>query len=342
MAARKPIRRKGASRLPGEMAFWLVLALAIIVGGGSALRGVPSLARLLVPPGLMAAEAESAAPSRDVSLTVHVAANASPYKPQVLTPVAAHGFPAWLLDRIRDWHGTRLAPPARLPAIAIVIDDLGADAAAAHRAMALPEAVSLSFLPYPDETPKLAREAMRCGHQILLHMPMEPEGNDNPGPNALTTNLDASEITRRLDWALQRVPGYSGINNHMGSLFTQDRAGLVPVMERLSDLHVFFLDSRTTPKSVAVPLARMFGVASAGRDVFLDDVETRPAILAQLAQTETRAREYGVAIAIGHPHEVTLDTLAAWAKDLRGFRLVPVSVALRMKTEVEAKRVSFK
>lgn len=325
------------------MAFWLVLALAIILGGGSALRGAPALARLLVPPGLIAAEAGDAAPSRDVSLPLRVTANASAYQPQVLTPVASHGFPAWLMDRIRGFRGGKSAPlPAQLPAIAIVIDDVGADVTAAHRAMALPQAVSLSFLPYPDETPVLAHEAVRRGHQILLHMPMEPEGNDDPGPNALTTNLDAREITHRLDGALARVPGYSGINNHMGSLFTQDREALVPVMERLSDLHVFFLDSRTTPKSAVVPLARMFGVASAGRDVFLDDVETRPAIMAQLAETEARAREEGVAIAIGHPHDVTLAALADWTRQLRGFRLVPASVAIRMKTEEEARKFSAK
>ena len=343
MTAKKPIRPKDTSRLPGEMAFWLVLALAIVVGGGSALRGAPALARLLVPPGLMAAQAENASPARDVSLAIRVAANASPYSPQVLTPVASRGFPDWLMERIRDLRGELSSPPpARLPVIAIVIDDVGADAAAAHRAMALPKPVSLSFLPYPDETPKLAREAVRSGHQILLHMPMEPEGNDDPGPNALTTNLDAHEIIRRLEWALARVPGYSGMNNHMGSLFTQDRAALVPVMERLADLHVFFLDSRTTPKSAVVPLARMFGVASAGRDVFLDDVETKPAIMAQLAETEARAKEQGVAIAIGHPHQVTLDALAAWTRELHGFELVPVSVAIRFKTEEEAKRISAK
>jgi polysaccharide deacetylase 2 family uncharacterized protein YibQ len=338
------IRRKvrDASRVPGEIAFWLVLVLAVAVGGGSVVNGAPALADLLVPPGLMAAEAQSARPASDVSLPVQLAANTNPYTPQVLTPVPAHGFPDWLMESIRRFRGEIAPAPARAPEIAIVIDDVGADVPAARRAMALPSAVSLSFLPYPDETPALAREAVHRGHQILLHMPMEPEGSDDPGPSALLTSLDAAEITRRLDGALSRVPGYSGVNNHMGSLFTQDRAVLIPVMERLADAHVFFLDSRTTPKSVAVEVARMFGVASAGRDVFLDDVETREAIMAQLSETEARAREQGVAIAIGHPHAVTLDALADWTRNLRGFELVPVSVAIRLKTEIEAKKISDK
>ncbi|HUJ02350.1 MAG TPA: divergent polysaccharide deacetylase family protein, partial [Rhizomicrobium sp.] len=336
MALRKLIRRfPDASLAAGEIAFWLVLALAIAVGGASVVRGAPVLADLLVPPGLMAAEASGESPAHDVALPVEVA-NASLYSPQVLTPVASHGFPDWLAERVRQLRGGKPAvPPARMPAIAIVIDDVGQDADAAARAIALPKPVSLAFLPYPEETPSLARAAVRAGHQILLHMPMEPEGNADPGPGALLTSLNADQITGRLDLALARVPGFSGINNHMGSLFTQDRAALAPVMKRLSDLHVFFLDSMTTPKSEGTQTARLFGVASAGRDVFLDDVETAPAIAAQLAETEAHARADGVAIAIGHPHAVTLDALAEWTKNLRGFRLVPVSVAIGLKSEIE-------
>ncbi|HEV2562400.1 MAG TPA: divergent polysaccharide deacetylase family protein [Rhizomicrobium sp.] len=341
MAHRHPIRSKKPDA--GHVAFWLVLALAIGVGGGSALSGLPALAGLLIPPGTMAAQAQGDLPLPEVSLPIRVAANTGFYSPQVLTPVSAHGFPDWLLQRMGLM---RSAPPAAPvpphPAIAVVIDDLGADVPATRRAMALPRAVNLSFLPYPENTPMLAREAGRRGHQILLHVPMEPEGRDDPGPNALRADLGVGEISRRLNWALSRVPGYSGINNHMGSRFTQDRTALVPVMERLADAHVFFLDSRTTPNSVVVSVARIFGVPSAARDVFLDDIETRDAIAAQLAETEARARANGVAIAIGHPHAVTLDMLAAWSAriEARGFQLVPVSVAIRMKSERDTRSLA--
>ena len=92
--------------------------------------------------------------------------------------------------------------------------------AATRRAIALPKAMTLSFLPYGDDTPALARAGGRAGHQVIVHVPMEPEGREDPGPMALRTDLSAGENLRRLDWALSRVPGHVGINNHMGSRFT--------------------------------------------------------------------------------------------------------------------------
>lgn len=218
-----------------------------------------------------------------------------------------------------------------LPVIAIVIDDLGADVEGTRRAILLPAPVTLSFLPYPDETPRLARAAASRGHEILVHVPMQPEGRENPGPEALLTGLAPAEIKRRLDWALGRVPGFSGINNHMGSRFTADRDALAPVMEVLSERHIFFLDSRTTAATVVVPSAHAMGVESAGRDVFLDDEESSGAVAAQLALTEHVARQQGVAIAIGHPRAATLATIDSWATHLKGFALVPVSAAIARK-----------
>ncbi|MGD0143523.1 MAG: divergent polysaccharide deacetylase family protein [Rhizomicrobium sp.] len=336
---RKAFRQHVAPR-GADIAFWLVLVLALIGGGARAVSGLPALASVLIPPGLFAAEANDEARASDVTIAVSSPVQPSSFVPEVLEPVTEHGFPDWLLEHGKDGEvEARLTPPAlvahRAPEIAIVIDDLGADGADTRRAIGLPDAISLSFLPYPDATPGFAREAVRGGHQILVHVPMEPDGSDNPGPNALTTGLSTAEILRRLDWALSRVPGYSGINNHMGSRFTADHAALMPVVEALADKHVFFLDSRTTPDTIVVPLARAFGVASAGRDVFLDDEQAAGAVDRQLVALEARAREQGVAIGIGHPHAVTLAALETWTKQAaaRGFVLIPVSAAIRLKTE---------
>jgi uncharacterized protein len=324
------IPRRADATLQGA-AFWLLLSLAVGVGGMRALSGLPLLLNMLVPPDLMAAQAESAS-SNGVSMKLHERFPVSAYAPQWLTPVGRQPMPDWLAARIRVGQGSAMAvEPPHAPVIAIVIDDLGDDYAATRRAIALPKAVSLSFLTYPATTPELARAARAIGHQILAHVPMEPEGTADPGPNALLTALPKAELLRRLEWGLARVPGYSGINNHEGSRFTADRAALVPVIEALADRRVFFLDSRTTPASVVVPMARALGVASAGRDVFLDDDASPQAVSAALARVETLARRDGVVIAIGHPHAATLAALAAWCAH-RG-DLVPVSVAIRLKTE---------
>lgn len=349
-AIRRSGRRAGRQDLrPAEAAFWLILVLALTLGGARARDGFPVLVGIFLPSGIMEAQADVQGPSQRIVLPVHLPGATNFYAPQVLTPVPAHGLPDWLVMRARYAHLSSATPtatmtPAAAPAIAIVIDDLGPDAGGALKAIALPQQVTLSFLPYGEETPSLARAAGRAGHQVMVHAPMEPEGAEDPGPMALRTDLSASENLRRFDWDLSRVPGFAGINNHMGSLFTQDRAALIPVMERLEGHGAFFLDSRTTGSSIAIPLARAFGVASAGRDVFLDDVESRGAVESQLAEVERIARETGVAIAIGHPHEVTLRALQVWTAyaSARGYRLIPVSTAIRLKTEQEAMKLAAK
>jgi polysaccharide deacetylase 2 family uncharacterized protein YibQ len=326
-----------------EAIFWLVLALAVALGGRYALAGMPMLMSALVPPELMAAEAGP--PTKAVAaFPITVRADSGLYAPRVLA--AGPGFPQWLEARVAFAKTAGVSQPGvvprPVPAIAIVIDDLGADGVGTRRAIALPREVSLSFLPYPAAAPQFTREALHAGHQILVHVPMEPDGRTDPGPNALLTSLDAPTNNARLDWALSRIPGFSGINNHEGSRFTADRAALIPVMEYIADRHIFFLDSRTSAHTQVVTLARAFGVASAGRDVFLDDTISPQAIAAQLARAETIAREQGVVIAIGHPHPATMDALAHWTAQAvaRGYELVTASEAIRLKTERDVRSLS--
>jgi polysaccharide deacetylase 2 family uncharacterized protein YibQ len=143
--------------------------------------------------------------------------------------------------------------------------------------------------------------------------------------------MTGDEITHRLDWAFARVPGFDGINNHMGSRFTADRASLIPVMRVLAARQIFFLDSRTTAKTQIISLAASYGVATASRDVFLDDETTSSSVSDELWQTEARAREQGIAIAIGHPHPPTLAALEAWTKGLSARRFVLISVGDAIK-----------
>jgi uncharacterized protein len=316
----KPIRkarRRGPSREVlriADGAFWVVLVFAVSFGAGRLASGFPHLIGLFVAPDAIAAQAS--VPPTDQTIRMSLA---SQDVPAIRTAIATD-------DVIQP-------PPvaAGPPSIAIVIDDLGADAEHTRRAIALPPFVALSFLPYPEDTPRLAREARRGNHEILVHVPMEAVGAQNPGPMALTTGLPPDEIVRRLDWALARVPGFSGINNHEGSRFTADHTALAPVMQRIAERHVFFFDSKTTPDSQVASVAHAYGVASASRDVFLDDVDNIDAVDAQLHALEKRAREQGIAIAIGHPHEITLDAVAYWAAHQTGFKLVPLSEAIRLK-----------
>ncbi len=316
---RSPLNRPARRGL--EAVFWITFALAIGVGGPGALAGLPKLGDLITPPTVL--EAQASAQARNAVSLPLIHAPATP-----AVPNAAKEIPAPPKEVAK--------PKPLLPAIALVIDDMGNDVAQNRRAIALPRAVSLSFLPYPVETPMLSQEAKRAGHEILVHVPMEAvRDRDGSLAHALRRDLSPDENVRRLDAALLRVRGYSGINNHEGSVFTADRQALVPVAEALYGRGVFFLDSRTTPVSQVVQVSRAFGVPSSDRDVFLDDDQSAASVAVQLKELEKTARLNGVAIAIGHPHPVTLDLVSRWCAEQHGFRLIPVSTAIRLKTEWE-------
>ncbi len=220
------------------------------------------------------------------------------------------------------------APPTgQKPMIAVIIDDMGLRKAASSRAIRLDRAFTLSYLPYASGIQAQVDQARTAGHEILVHMPMEGKSGADPGPKAMLTSLAPEELQTRLAWNLSRFTGYDGVNNHMGSAFTADEKDMTMVMNRLHNDGMFFIDSRTTPHSTARSLAVGLGMAYAERDVFLDNDQDAGYVAVQLAETENLARRHGSAIAIGHPHDVTLDTLEAWQKTLaaKGIDLVPVN-----------------
>lgn len=225
----------------------------------------------------------------------------------------------------------------RDPMIALVIDDLGPNRKRALRAFNLKAPLTLSFLPYARDLRALVARARAMGHEILMHIPMEPleASRHDVGPNALLVDLDRRELVRRLNWNLNRFSGYVGINNHMGSRFTADRTAMTRVMREIKDRGLLFLDSWTTPDSLGTRLAGRFGVPHVGRDVFLDNERSADDVARQLDLAERIARRDGVAVAIGHPHSQTLAALERWIEGLgqRGITLVPVSTVAALREE---------
>ncbi len=217
------------------------------------------------------------------------------------------------------------------PTITVVLDDLGVDRKRTARAIGLRAPLTLSFLTYASGLERQAASARALGHELLVHVPMEPVGkNVDPGPNVLITGMDRDAILRRLDWGLNRFSAYVGVNNHMGSRFTADRDGMAVVMAELKRRGLLFLDSRTTRATVGPALAREYEVPLAQRNVFLDNVNTLAAVNARLEETEELARRRGFAVAIGHPRDATLQALEMWLAALpgRGFVLVPLSAII--------------
>ena len=219
------------------------------------------------------------------------------------------------------------------PLIAIVIDDVGLDRPRSRRAWELPGPLTMSFLPYAKDLRDQAKAARARGHELMLHLPMEPNGRNDPGPNALLVSLTDAELRQRTNAALDSFDGYVGANNHMGSRFTAFRPGMETVMRQFKSRGVMFLDSRTTAQSVGDQTAQEMGVPSIVRHVFLDDEETLEAVRRKLAEAEAVARRQGFAVAIGHPHDVTLQALAEWLPTVqgKGLALAPSSAVLRKR-----------
>ncbi len=116
------------------------------------------------------------------------------------------------------------------PLVAIVIDDVGLDRPRSRRAWELPGPLTMSFLPYAKDLREQARAARAQGHELMLHLPMEPNGRSDPGPNALLVSLSDAELRQRTAAALDSFDGYVGVNNHMGSRFTAFRPGMETVL----------------------------------------------------------------------------------------------------------------
>ncbi|HIB19662.1 MAG TPA: divergent polysaccharide deacetylase family protein, partial [Alphaproteobacteria bacterium] len=128
------------------------------------------------------------------------------------------------------------------PIIAIVIDDLGMQLALTERAIGLDPFVTLAFLPYASDVVSQVALARSAGHEVLLHMPMEPlSGSNDPGPNALYVDLEFREMLRRLRWAFDQIPHAVGLNNHMGSKFTADENAMATVIGEMKSRDLIFL-----------------------------------------------------------------------------------------------------
>lgn len=196
------------------------------------------------------------------------------------------------------------------PELAIIVDDLGSDRAAAEAIFALDYPLTLSVLPNHEHSSEIAKEAQRRGYQVMLHLPMQSVAGEKPEPEELRPGMPAEEVSALLDQFLGSIPGAVGVNNHQGSQATADTALMDELMPALHDRHLFYVDSRTTAETVAYDTAQSFGVPSAFRNVpFLDDVNDLPAIRKQVELAIRGAREKGEAIAIGHPHAATLQAL---------------------------------
>jgi hypothetical protein len=220
-----------------------------------------------------------------------------------------------------------------MPRVAILIGGLGIGLSGTHEAIAkLPGAVSLAFAPYGADLERLTARARADGHEIFLHLPMEPFDypDNDPGPQTLLTTLSAERNLDRLHWSMSRFQGYAGLVNFMGAKFTASDQALIPVMLEVGRRGLMLLDDGSSARSQIPVLAGTTQTPTLRADVTLDRVPTPAEIDTQLTRLEARARETGFAVGVGAALPVTIDRIVNWARELerRGVMLVPVTAGV--------------
>jgi polysaccharide deacetylase 2 family uncharacterized protein YibQ len=224
-----------------------------------------------------------------------------------------------------------VSPPPdekKKPLACIIIDDMGYDRKLADRFLGLNVPLTFSMLPFSPFQEDIARAAEKKGMEIMLHLPMEPDEYPrvDPGPGALLTSMSPDELIRQLTSDIRSVPGAKGVNNHMGSRLTAVSSQMHQVFSILKKEGLFFIDSRTTVNTLCKPSARLLQVPFAERDIFLDHVTTADFVQRQIRKLIEEAEKNGRVVAIGHPHEVTVQVLKDMMPELqKKVRLVPAS-----------------
>jgi len=217
------------------------------------------------------------------------------------------------------------------PRVAIIIDDMGYHQEEGRMLLSLDLNLSFSFLPYAPFTPVLEEVAYQNGKTILLHLPLEPRSPEwDPGPGALYLKDDQQTRRKLVVDALNLVPHATGVNNHMGSLFTEDEKSMTELMDVVKDEQLFFVDSYTTSESKGLFLAQRKKVPATRRHIFLDNVQETQAICKQINKLVNFADQRGSAVGIGHPYPETVAALETCGKDiLKGTLLVGVEDLLQ-------------
>lgn len=257
-------------------------------------------------------------------------AKRGPIKSGVRLAVFHAGIPTHHLDLLPPPAEQRPPGPAwpAKPQIALIMDDVGYVMGPVKDLLALGLPVTLSILPHSPLAAKIQRMAKKQGVEVLVHLPMEPKTYPRlkPGPGALLSGQSPEDMQRIIQEDLASVASAQGANNHMGSRLTEDQAAMSQVMGALKKRGMFFVDSVTSPRSLAMRTARKAGVPTGRRHVFLDHDQSPEAIEAQIQRMFKLARRKGKIIVIAHPHPATIKALKAHARRLKSeVEMVPVS-----------------
>ena len=194
--------------------------------------------------------------------------------------------------------------------LTFVFDDAGHNLDQLEYFLRLPFPCTIAVLPGLRYSSESARRIRKAGKQVILHQPMQSvDLHINPGPGAVTPGLSAEQIKNIVRKNLEEIWPVAGMNNHEGSLMTADEAAMSAVLDVVAEKHIFFLDSRTTARSVVAKVAKEKNMAVWERAIFIDNDKSRAAMETQIKKGLSIARQKGSAIMIGHVFTVELAEL---------------------------------
>jgi len=220
----------------------------------------------------------------------------------------------------------------------IIIDDLGNNLEHGNMVIGLPGSITLAFLPHTVFASRLADKANKSGKEVMLHLPLQSIRHYSHTPGTLKLHMTHGEFVSQLRSDIESIPHIKGINNHMGSLLTQHPGHMDWLMAAIARQgSLYFIDSRTTTKSVASQFAQKHNVPYLDRDIFLDPDFRPETIRREFNRFINKAGQTGYAIAIAHPHPYTIQFIKEHIEELeeQGIKLVPVSqlIAIRYNRE---------
>jgi len=267
---------------------------------------------------------------------------ACPPAPPAAPPPAPPAAPPPALVRPPSGVGTfpERPRPEAPGLLAIINDDAGYSVKELEPFLDLPVPLTVAVLPNLPHSTEVARQVTAAGKDLIVHVPMEPDGAENPGPGAILTGESQEEVRRQLETDFASVPGALGMNNHMGSRATADEPLMRVVLGYLKEQDKLFVDSRTTAETAGPRVARELGMPILQRDIFLDD-DTRPdQIAAWLSKSAEEALSRGTAVAIGHvQNRAVADILRASEKALsaRGVRFARLAEVLGRRERIASR-----
>ena len=196
--------------------------------------------------------------------------------------------------------------------VAIVIDDLGYNRKKLDPFLELKIPLTFAILPQEAYSQSLAKELIAKNKEIILHLPLEPKNRkENPGKHVLLTRMSNGEIREKFNQNLNTVPGVIGVNNHMGSKFTEDEKKMHTLLNEINKKNLFFFDSYTSRKTKGEKIAKKIGLPYLKNQVFLDIKTDQANIEKKFVELLSLAKKNGYAIGIGHIHsENTAPVLA--------------------------------